>query len=112
MQRIENSVKRGTPDVEACYNGRCFVVELKALGDADDLRAELTTAQAMFLNARAVAWGASWLLVQVGARRYLLSGRDALRVHQAGRITNAWLLAHSAIPADASALDILQRMTQ
>ena len=78
-QRIENRVKKNTPDVEGCYAGRAFTIELKSINKVYELRKKLTAGQAMFLYSRWRAGGRSWILIEVqGQRRYLIPGNKAI----------------------------------
>lgn len=82
-QRVENSTRKGTLDVEGCYIGSCFIVELKSVErpkqSKTPINTKLTTAQAMFLRARHIAGGKAWLLIEVGGTaRYLVSARHAV----------------------------------
>lgn len=81
-QRIENAIDNDTPDVEGCFKGVSFVIELKTVERVAQLKQKLTPGQALFLHSRWMAGGSSWLLVQVGhglqaPRRYLLPGNFA-----------------------------------
>lgn len=87
--RVENSCGSGFPDVEACWLGTSFTVELKC---ADRPKREGTTCnfkhmragQVIFAADRAKARGRHFLLLQVGsgheAQRYLLVGTYAAAV--------------------------------
>lgn len=85
MQRIENLVGVGTPDVEACYQGIAFWIELKAINDQENLDVEVSPEQVMWHRRRARAGGRSWFLIQVGsgaqARRFLIPGHRADALH-------------------------------
>ncbi len=79
MERVENSTKPNTPDVNGCYRGYTFHVELKSLASVADLRRKLTIGQAMWAYSRSVAGGASYILIEIaGKRRYLIPGNCAL----------------------------------
>lgn len=80
MERVENTASRGTPDVEGCFQGACFQIELKSVVRAKTIRTGLTKSQAMFLNARWDAGGRAFLLIEVGGdTRYLIPGSQALK---------------------------------
>lgn len=87
MRRVENLVAEGDPDVEGCYKGGAFNIELKVaprpsrpttrvLGPAD-----IRPKQVPWAKARWKAGGQSYFLIQVGssrsARRYLIPGHRA-----------------------------------
>lgn len=82
VQRIEDTTKTGTPDVEGCINGGSFWCELKV---AHEQRTKgtiriphFTARQAFFLLRRAEAGGRAWLLIRVGQHptmgHYLVPG--------------------------------------
>jgi hypothetical protein len=84
MERIENLVGTGTPDVQGFF-GEQFWVELKALSRPADkttpIDCELDIDQVRWHRNRWRVGGRSWLLIQVGsrnqARRYLIPGYRA-----------------------------------
>lgn len=83
MQRIENLLDSGTPDVHGCVDGIGFVIELKSVPRPPGGRiwCEVKREQAMFLRARRRALGVAYVLIQVGtgasASRYLVPGEDS-----------------------------------
>lgn len=87
LERIENSVSRGTPDVVGCApSSLVFWCELKAVArrPSGDVWCELKPEQASFLRRWAVAGCKTFVLVQVGvghtARRYLIRAADCLEL--------------------------------
>lgn len=72
IRRVENAVGMGDPDVEGCYRGNCFHIELKvAPRPARGLTGlrfghDITNEQAEWHTARAEAGGRSFFLIQVG----------------------------------------------
>ena len=111
VQRVENVVKKGVPDVEGCINGKSFWLELKAgsmpavdtsLVQCEDLKEE----QLRFIRDRMAAGGAVWLLYRVGdrsaARMYLIRGEDAPGA--APKPTLLWLQKHTQCGPLASPL--------
>lgn len=84
MQRVENGVATGTPDVEGFY-GKQFWTELKAVDDCGEIDVEVSTEQVVWHNLRHRAGGRSWFLIQVGsgakARRFLIPGSKAKELH-------------------------------
>lgn len=90
VQRVENAVAKGTPDVEGCIDGRTFWCELKVAHPmaGDRVRVRLTQPQANRALLRERAGGRSWVLVRVcGAswrenRHYLVRGLDAAELLQ------------------------------
>ena len=97
MQRVENSVGSGAPDVEGKLRlGDQFWIELKSAKrpKADGpVRFKVRDAQVEWLKRRALVGGRGWLLLQVGsghaARRYLIHGSLARQI-KAG-CAEAWL---------------------
>lgn len=92
MNRVENSVMRGTPDVEghlAPY--RQFWIELKSAARPANAETPIRfkvkdrEAQVEWLVRRRKVGGLSWLLLQVGSagtrRLYLISGEHAAAVY-------------------------------
>lgn len=87
MTRVEDLSSVGRPDVEACYLGKSFVIELKvALRPAREstpirLQSPITSEQVSWLRMRRQADGTALILLQVGlhkeTRRYLIDGGDA-----------------------------------
>lgn len=117
-RRIENLVGEGDPDVEGCYFGNAFNIELKVaerpartttrvLGPAD-----IRPKQIPWAKARWEAGGSSYFLIQVGssakAKRYLIRGCDASKIVGA---TEEDLLSMSIIATDADQVRILRNAT-
>lgn len=97
MNRVENSVSAGMPDVEGQLKDHAqFWIELKSAprpkGDGP-VAVKIRDAQVEWLRRRDKAGGNAWLLIQVGsaakAKRYLVLGMHAARI-QAG-VTEAEL---------------------
>jgi hypothetical protein len=86
--RVENSAAVGYPDVEGCYNGRSFHIELKTAErptrPSTRLDANLSRAQALWLDRRWRVGGSCFVLLQVDsgprAARYLIPGDLAERL--------------------------------
>lgn len=82
VQRIENSVAKGTPDVEGIVGGKSFWCELKVAHPmaSDRFRIKITVEQVRFALRRTRAGGFSWVLVRCcGAnwrenKHYLIPG--------------------------------------
>jgi hypothetical protein len=116
MQRIENSIALGTPDVEGAYHICGFVIELKCAVVQKNgylkFGHDLTTDQAMFLRARAAAGEASWILVRIpssirtnGYLHALIHARHADDLLKPMRETRLWDL--SIIHSDADPKQII-----
>lgn len=75
MCRIETSTMSGYPDIEACYKGRNFHIELKTTTGIRDIESLFYTGvsleQELWARARAQAGGYCFLLIQVGKERFI-----------------------------------------
>ena len=80
IERIENRVGVGVPDVQGCYNGIPFMVELKVAPKPTKpntpVKIVLRESQREWHSDRLAAGGRSFFLVQVGKTRYLLQWGD------------------------------------
>jgi hypothetical protein len=84
VQRIENAVASGTPDVEGCIGGRSFWVELKVAYEQPTrgtVRVKTTVHQVYWATKRRRVGGLSWYLIRVGTHpnwsHYLVPGQFA-----------------------------------
>lgn len=84
VQRIEDTTKSGTPDVEGCIDGRSFWAELKVAYEQPTrgtVRIKTTSFQAYFAIKRREAGGLSWYLIRAGMHpnweHYLIPGQHA-----------------------------------
>lgn len=84
VQRIEDTTKSGTPDVEGCIGGRGFWAELKVAYEQPTkgtVRIKTTVHQVYWAIRRTAAGGLSWYLIRVGTHpnwaHYLVPGRHA-----------------------------------
>lgn len=85
INRVENTVLRGMPDVEGCIDGQQFWIELKCAGRPTNpgkgIAVEFQPNQAPWIERRMAAGGKVHILLQVGSRRrsarYLIDGRYA-----------------------------------
>ena len=81
-QRIETgALQQGVPDVNACYGGREFWLELKCTSND---RVSLSPFQCSWHMRRATVGGASWILVSSPKALTLQRGADALRLMEEG----------------------------
>lgn len=86
IQRIENSVGIGVPDVEGCIDGVQFWVELKSLKrpkrKSTKLRVKFRNGQVHWIVNRYYSGGISGVLLSVGEKntieRYFLNGKNVL----------------------------------
>lgn len=77
MTRIENSVGSGTPDVNCCYNGEEFWVELKV---AKSHKVDIKPSQVAWAKRRVEHDGAVYLLVKDQDTLILFEGNDVLDI--------------------------------
>lgn len=84
LQRIEDSTKSGTPDVEGCIDGHAFWIELKVAYEQrtrGTVRVKTTDKQVYFALKRRKAGGLSWYLIRVGTHpkwlHFLIPGQYA-----------------------------------
>lgn len=83
MRRIENLVSSGDPDVDGCYNGCYFEIELKGCDRPKNsgtlLDLGIRKSQVVWHRKRVRAGGNIWLYVRVGQgaglRKYLIPGK-------------------------------------
>lgn len=118
MVRVENRVSEGDPDVQGCWRGRYFELELKGCSRPRSLSTvldfEVRKAQILWHRRRWRAGGNVWIYVRVGfgrdVRRYLVPG-SRTAVVEAG-VTEEQLLALSVLPPDHGALQLLERASR
>jgi hypothetical protein len=80
MERIENGVGKGTPDVEGVVSFTAFTIELKSVArprrESTPINVGLSAHQVWWASRRWSAGGNHWILVQIGAgascKRYLI----------------------------------------
>lgn len=115
VRRVENRVGEGDPDVDGCWAGRYFEVELKgcdrpARGGRLDF--EVRSSQVVWHRRRRRALGNIWVLVRVGqgpgTSRYLVTA-DHTPELRAG-VTEARLAELAVLPPTADAVEVLRRM--
>lgn len=116
VQRIENAVGKGTPDVEGCIGGDTFWCELKVAYEmaGDMLRIRITADQVRRALRRVRTGGRSWVLVRVCGptwrlnRHYLVAGEHAEELMEP--VPRARLEELSAVPSDAAAVELLKAL--
>ena len=114
LQRVENVCGQGYPDVDGCYDGSSFKLELKSVVRparvTTPIRVKFQPAQIPWLKRRWACGGACFVLLRVGAgrdaSRYLIRGCDADRL--ASGLKEVDIPIISIIPPDSSAVDIIQ----
>jgi hypothetical protein len=119
VQRIEDSTKAGTPDVEGKLEGMLpFWIELKVAYEQvvfPVVRVKTTAAQVYFALKRTQVGGLSWYLIRVGKypHRYhfLIHGSKAEALLDKP-ITLDWLHENSACRPDASVEQVLFAASQ
>lgn len=115
MRRVENGISEGDPDVDGCWEGRYFELELKGCNrpanPATPLAIEVRQAQVVWARRRWKCGGNVWLYVRVGfgrdVRRYLVPGSLATIVRDG--VTEEQLRGMSVLPPDHSATQLLER---
>ena len=112
MRRVENLVSEGDPDVDGCWQGRYFELELKGCDrPARDgsLDFDVRQSQVVWHRRRWRCGGNVWLYVRVGkgrdVRRYLVPGSLTGQV-KAG-VTEAELARLSVLPPGHTAAELL-----
>lgn len=115
VQRIEDSTKGGTPDVEGMIEGgQPFWIELKVAYEqarSPVVRVKTTAQQVYFALKRTQVGGLSWYLIRVGKHphrfHFLIPGE--LAEHLLDRpVTLDWLHANSACDPQATAAQVFR----
>lgn len=113
IQRIEDSTKSGTPDVEGCIEGRNFWIELKVAYEQvrnPIVRVKTTDKQVYFALKRTQVGGLSWYLIRVGKHpnrfHFLIPGELAEALLDKP-VSLDWLHANSVCDPQAKAIDII-----
>lgn len=118
ISRIENTAGFGTPDVEGCFNGKAFWIELKSAARPSSpttkIRPKFQPGQPNWHKKRHQAGGESFILLQVGsgagAKRYLLFGIFAKDLFNG--LTEAELTMYAIMsPNNATVEAIIQAVT-
>lgn len=117
MRRVENIAEDGGPDVDGCYMGRYFELELKgcdrpARGGPLDLKVRLS--QGLWHRRRWSCGGNVWLYVRVGSgrdvKRYLLPGKLTRQISLLDVMpTEEELLHLSVLPPNHHQRELLDR---
>lgn len=107
MERIENAVGVGHPDVELCYCGIQSWIEQKVAKRparrTTKLRfgSPLRESQKLWAEQRIAAGGRVWYLIQVGAgperQMYLIRGTPETVNCLYRHVTEEWCIAHDAL---------------
>lgn len=119
-ERVENSAGSGSPDVDGCYQGRAFKIELKrgeTFKTNDEVEIKFRKAQPGWLKKRWLAGGNAWVLIKTGMggsmKLYLIRGCDIGTVRTVGektiwRTNERHLADISVIASNAKPEDILR----
>ena len=114
MRRVENMVGDGDPDVDGCWKGRYFELELKGCDrPAKDgsLNFDVRQSQVIWHRRRWKCGGNIWLYIRVGkgrdVRRYLVPGNLTGQVKEG--MTEADLARVSVLPPGHSAAELLEQ---
>ena len=113
--RVENSVMTGYPDVEGCFRGRSFHIELKgALRPArrdSPVNIDIDRAQVLWLKRRWDAGGSCFVLLRVGQGqeilRYLVLGSHAGSLE--GGLKEETIRGMSIVAPDSGQARIIER---
>lgn len=113
MERVENAVGSGTPDIDGCLMGKTFKIELKTAArparEDTAVAVHFRPAQVPWIRRYREAGGPVFVLVQVGsssaARRYLIRGDRAATV--ARGVPESELSKLSVTRFDATADEII-----
>lgn len=116
MRRVENLVSEGDPDVDGCWNGLYFELELKGCNRPKAgglLDFDVRQSQVIWHRKRWRCGGNVWLYARVGigrdVKRYLVPGSRTALVKEG--VTEAQLAAMSVLPPDHGVLDLLRFAT-
>lgn len=118
LQRVENAVGVGHPDVEGCINGQQIWLELKSCARPKRLGSKLAIktrpSQEVWHRQRSAAgFRHAWVLIQVGdgarATLYLIAGCDYDKLKGA---TESDLRAWSWVPPEVLCYDALTRAAE
>lgn len=115
MDRVENSIMGGMPDVDGCINGLQFWIELKCAArpanPSTPIKPKFQPGQIPWIKRRINAGGTAHVLIQIGsgrdARRYLIPGHIAIYKLDDG-MTEADMQAFSRCHGEDSAGDIIR----
>lgn len=118
VQRIENAIAKGTPDVEGCIDGETFWCELKVAYPlwGERVRVKITQQQVNRAILRCRAGGRSWVLVRVCGetwrenRHFLVPGQHAARLLEPIGLDALYSL--SACPPNAAAVELWKTMAE
>lgn len=114
VQRVENAVKLGTPDVEGHIEGGLpFWIELKVARElvrTPQVRVETTVHQVFFATKRWAVGGNSWYLIRVGRypkrAHYLIPGCYSEELHDRAVGLN-WLRGVSVVDPASTAVELM-----
>jgi hypothetical protein len=118
-RRLENQVGSGDPDVDGCYLGWYFEIELKGTDrpahPATAIDLGIRKSQVIYHRKRMRANGNHWLYVRVGIgktlKKYLVPGRYIGEL-EANPPTEQELEALAVLPPSHSAWDVLKAVTK
>lgn len=108
ITRIENGADTGTPDVEGCYLGNQFWIELKVgeLQKNGNVKLRYEPKQIPWLKKRWKCGGWAWTLIKVERERFLIKGSDLDNI-QGGKPTLEELRECNMLPAKPRPLDVI-----
>ena len=112
MERVENSVGSGLPDVIGCYRAVPFFLELKFCKKAPvrlttKVRFEVRASQWSWHDSWHKAGGSSWFLIQIEQRRFLV---PYMRMSSGGMTMDQYEWA-AVLPSSCKPREVIRAMT-
>lgn len=110
MERVENGVSDGTPDVDGCFERVSFKIELKT-GTVtireNFVRTKFRPMQLPWIKERTRVGGRVFVLLQIGRNRYLVAGKDCQEFKRKD-LTLAELEKLAIVSPKCSQMDVLR----
>lgn len=115
MRRVENMVSTGDPDVDGCWNGDYFELELKGCDrpakPGSILNFEIRQSQVLFHRKRVRAGGRIWVYIRVGkglsTARYLIPSNFLQQIQEG--VQEEVLASMAVLPPNHTAIEMLRR---
>lgn len=110
MERVENGVGEGTPDVDGCFEGGDFKIELKTGSYTirhHYVRTKFRPKQLPWIKRRTKVGGRCFVLIQIERHRYLIPGSKCDIFTRTDLTLNELELA-SIVPIKSSAMDVIR----
>lgn len=113
MRRVENLVSTGDCDVDGCWNGDYFELELKGCDrpvKGGILNFDVRQSQVLFHRKRWRAGGRIWIYIRVGrdrtTKRYLIPSNFLPQIQEG--VQEEVLASMAVLPPDHNQLDLLR----